>query len=330
MVSPLRLATYTVEKPELAGDITISDVDQEDGTFTVTYDGDENPTLTVVVEDEDGNKTTLTPDEDGNYTLPAEGTYDITVTATADGYKDKEETAEDVNWTKPVVEVTPTPEITVTRDAEKYTVKATGDGTVTLNIDGKTYDLRGEQSVDLLREDKDYKVTATATAKDGDKLESEAATKDVIVKALVNQPEKPEVTVTPNRNPETNDVMSVDIVIEAPEGTPEDAEIWYSIDGNDPVKYNGEFNYAEDGNHTIEAWVVVKDTDANVEPNSIDVEGKKEQASFEIGIGTNVNELVNGKQIAGVRYFNMAGQERLTALPSSLPPTPTVPPAPSR
>ena len=54
----------------------------------------------------------------------------------------------------------------------------------------------------------------------------------------------------------------------------------------------------ENGNYTAVAWVVL--------PND---ESRRNTRDFEIDDMTNVNELVNGKTVANVRYFNVAGQE---------------------
>ena len=89
--------------------------------------------------------------------------------------------------------------------------------------------------------------------------------------------------------------------------TYEDAVLYWQIldeDGNIIQSGNTEDQTAssqpiyENGNYTAVAWVVL--------PND---ESRRNTRDFEIDDMTNVNELVNGKTVANVRYFNVAGQE---------------------
>ena len=90
--------------------------------------------------------------------------------------------------------------------------------------------------------------------------------------------------------------------------TYEDAILYYQIldeDGNILAAYSGQtedqsvtVTLNENGKYTAVAWVVL--------PND---ESRRNVREFEIDDMTNVNELVNGKTVANVRYFNVAGQE---------------------
>ena len=81
------------------------------------------------------------------------------------------------------------------------------------------------------------------------------------------------------------------------------AEVYYRIDGEDDdefVKWDGTPIYFRDnGDYTIEAYAV--------EPGKMPSEVVPQ--SIHVTEATSVNGLVNGKTVAGVRYFNMAGQE---------------------
>ena len=95
---------------------------------------------------------------------------------------------------------------------------------------------------------------------------------------------------------QTVDGHYVVVTFEAVDG----AEIYYSMDGEHFEKWDGTPIYFRDnGDYTVYAYAV--------EPGKMPSEVVPQ--SIHVTEATSVNGLVNGKTVAGVRYFNMAGQE---------------------
>ena len=124
----------TTVKPKaygtLAGEIVFSEVNQENGQFTVTYTGDEEVTLSL-----NNENITIVRGTTNTYQLPAYGTYEVTATAKAAHFNDKSEDATLV-WnepeTPPTGEAPTVPQITIDMDDNTVTVGATEqDGATT-------------------------------------------------------------------------------------------------------------------------------------------------------------------------------------------------------
>ena len=101
------------EDTTLDGEIQFSEVNQDNGQFTVTYTGDE--TVTITLDDE---TIVLVRATANTYQLPDYGTYEVTATVTGEGYDPISKKATLV-WTKPAQpELPAAPEITInTTDA---------------------------------------------------------------------------------------------------------------------------------------------------------------------------------------------------------------------
>ena len=95
------------------------------------------------------------------------------------------------------------------------------------------------------------------------------------------------------------------VTLEGIENDNPDGVIMYSIDGGTPKVWTGEaVEVTGNGDHVIEAWVVANG----------DVESEHATETIHIDNDfTAVNEIANGKAVAGVRYFNLAGQEMTEA-----------------
>ena len=116
-------ADYTApQDKELTGEIVFGDLD-ENGTFTVSYDGPEEVTLTITVN---GEAVELV---DGAYTLPGYGEYEVTATATADGYVPANR-MKIFTWEEPVVEQTAAPEVNFEMRGEELWCVITGEGDI--------------------------------------------------------------------------------------------------------------------------------------------------------------------------------------------------------
>ena len=118
-------------------------------------------------------------------------------------------------------------------------------------------------------------------------------------------PEPPtptERTASPSFNPYTTDGIHAYFIEILPGEEP--CTIYYRIqyDGgefSEWAEYEDVLSFTENGSYVVEAYAVA--------PGKLD--------SYPIAYGFNVSpmtglsELMNGKTVAGVRYFNMAGQE---------------------
>ena len=107
--------------------------------------------------------------------------------------------------------------------------------------------------------------------------------------------------------PEDNAVLTTGqiVTLEGIENDNPDGVIMYSIDGGIAKVWTGEaVEVTGNGDHVIEAWVVANG----------DVESEHATETIHIDNDfTAVNEIANGKAVAGVRYFNLAGQEMTEA-----------------
>lgn len=162
---------------------TINVVANADGSKTISATGDGTVHLYV-----DGvevtNPYTIMPSPDGDMA------YTVTATAQEEG-KLISETAEQI-VTVAEAGRTPTPVIDVDEQNGYVVITATGDGTVTLTVDGQTVTGEGSASITIVKSLEDQNVTATATAQDGDLIESRPATKEVTIPALNTTPTNPE------------------------------------------------------------------------------------------------------------------------------------------
>jgi predicted aspartyl protease len=209
---------------------------------------------------------------------------------------------------------TPNPVIgepTVNDDDVTFTV--TGEGTVTVTVTNgdktETYTGTGEVEVTIPRTDKDVTYTVNATAKSNkegyDVITEGTASATVTVPAL--QTEKPTITYEYGKatwdadgNLVKDGRYATITITNNDEG--ENVVIEYSLDGGETwLTYNPEVpvTVSGEGTHTVKAR-------AKAEGKAL---SEVESVDIKIDKATSVNELVNGKAVAGVRYFNMAGQE---------------------
>lgn len=134
---------------ELTGEIVVSEVD-ENGLVYIVYTGDEDVTMTVMVNGmfvEMYNEMLQLPDY---------GTSHIEVTVEADGYNPKYYEC-DRNWERPI---SPVPEIIWEITDDYVMITAVGEGEVRLFIDGDQM----PNPCQMPRGDEDYYVEAFATA----------------------------------------------------------------------------------------------------------------------------------------------------------------------
>ena len=288
--------TWTKPTPkDLTGEITIGDPD-DNGGVAVAYTGNENVTLAVTVKDAQGNVVPATF-ENGVVTLPDYGTYTVEVVASADGYKDKEAEKE-VTWTKPTPkQLTGTITFSVTQgnknDEAAGIVTATYNGEetgVTVEIVGATIKAAAATSEGYrLPNYGTYQVKAVATAEGYADLNGEGQ-----VTWEEPQTAAPEITVT-------EDGLTVEAT--GAEGTVTLYVV--NADGSETAIDNPTTFDQKDESYTVNLKAVahVDGAKDGVATKTIVIPAKSTEP------GTGVNELVDGKAVKSVRYFNMAGQE---------------------
>ena len=222
---------------------------------------------------------------DNPYTI-ARGEEDVTVTiaATAQGEgKRISETTEQTLVIPKYIPQTEMPVITFETTDDAIIITATGEGEVLLYVNGELVD----NPYTIARGEEDVTITVSATAQGEGKRISDVAEQTFVVPAY-------QVTAVP--------VITV-------EETEEAVIITATGDGDVVLYVNGE---AVENPYTIERG----DEDVVITVVATAKEdGKLMSTSEEIEITVpakeshSVNELVNGKTVANVRYFNMAGQE---------------------
>ena len=310
---------------DLTGNIVVSEPD-ENGVVTITYDGNEDVTILVNGE----------PYEDGFQLQDGENT--IVVTVEADGYNTLEETFVIV-WDAPQPPYeTPAPVVEVVTNEHNVVVTATGEGTVIIYVNyfdgnGPVAVATGEGEVSYTIEGGEevmyVGVWATAQAND---------------EALVgiSDTQYVEVPAAGGVDPEDPHMVGKWIIIIDKYGeehwynmaaNPEDPNWFYMItlhhnpwgEGNVPfyfmvdgVRMGAETDMYEPQMGSAENTILNPVYEGEnlfcvpgTYPYTFGLQFKDGQYYLLVAQGpqTGVNELVDGKTVAGVRYFNMAGQE---------------------
>ena len=307
-----------VEPQTLAGQIVFGEP-TEDGVITINYTGEEDVTMVVTLN---GEVVELT---EGTLQL-IEGMNVVTVTVSAEGYEPMSATAE-FEWTKPeppAPEVTAAPTITVD---ENYNLIVEGEGEIHVYVNGEEVTL--PYTFEQTDEDVTYVVTATAQA--AGKEISEVATFEVTIPAKEVTPEDPHMTgywlVQINAAGEkiytelfagqNGDFINVDDIT-----YPEFRDIcafYFLINGEayganedmtEAFLGDADMNPLTAGENTYFVGVGYSYTFGIhfiYDQNTMEFMGYS--AYVAKGGPVDVDEINAGKAVAGVRYFNMAGQE---------------------
>ena len=330
--------TFTVEwtKPEppqpqeLTGEVIVGEPN-EDGVVTVEYTGDEEVTVTVYINGEPAEEP---------YQL-AEGENTIVVIVEAPGYNPIEETVT-VTYTAPVTppepEVTPVPNVTFEITDDAYIFTATGEGEVVLYVNEEAV----ENPYTIARPEageEPIEVTVYATAKDGDKemSESEPITMNVEPKEAA-QPEDPHMTgywlvminakgepvwypLVEGSNGDYTTTVALDYETYGP--------VYFDAE-TDPERHPVDFYFVVNGEEfgapAPETETVLGTALSNPLVDGMDYYTVPVGYNYNIGIAfstqnddmfvyaaqagfVGVDELNANKTVAGVRYFNLAGQE---------------------
>ena len=193
------------------------------------------------------------------------------------------------------------------RDANNVYVPVNGNVTK-VTVDGDEVELVNGEIV-LPRQDANYTPVIVIVTNDGQYYDDTEVTFDNIV--VPAKLVAPEIVVDTQKLTQWIDPDG-DGIFEQVQGevvtftieTPYDGQVFYTIDGSEAIQYAGEAVPVEgNGTHTVTAYVVVNGEVTPIAEKVITVNNDY----------TGVNEIANGKAVAGVRYFNMAGQEMTEA-----------------
>ena len=267
--------------------------------------------------------------------LDPETTYEVQVQATGNaGFSS--EWSESVLFTTlaagtPEPEQTEMPEITYEVQDDAVIITATGEGEVLLYIDGVLVD----NPVTIARGTEEFTVTATATAQGEDMLISDVATLEITIPAVGGEtPEDPYATgywvvfIDKDGNPQYYKLEPGD----DPNGVQTSVALGYGLYGV-PTQddwFNVDFYFLVDGVMYAADEFEKEPNYGNANENPL-FEGENYWAvpvgyKYVVGILTDpdtgdlymqiskgilvgVDEFSADKTVAGVRYFNMAGQE---------------------
>lgn len=163
------ISSADVPLAKLEGKVEV--IDNGDGTFSVSYDGEEGtPRIVVSI-----NGSMINDPED--FTL-VPGLNTIVVYIYIDGYEEKIVDGYEIEYTP----ITATPEITY--DPETYTITVIGDGEIKFYIDGTLTGLGEGGQYTFERGSEEITHTLTATAQEENCAISNTATLEVTIPAL--------------------------------------------------------------------------------------------------------------------------------------------------
>ena len=305
-------ATWTKPAPkELTGTLTISD--HVNGAFTVTYSGDEAVVINCTITKQGAKESTE------GYNLPGYGTYDVYAIATA---TDPAYEGDYVEATKVLVWEAPQPkeflgtvDVTVDENGNITVAYVPAEDEVVPEDMTITYDPT------KVTEDGTYTVNYTISAEGyNDKTGSAQVTYT-----------KPVVPVEQTNSPSVNKYN--EIIWDAPHQCHNEYHISYTNADSDPdatiyyavgvgtydeatgtwtfeyqtdengdtiyMEYVDELIYTTPGTYEITAYAIAPGKTAS---NTV-------VDRFTVASTTSVEELFADKTLAGVRYFNLAGQE---------------------
>ena len=289
--------------PELAGELVISECtpgtnlpDGDGGYFTVTYNGTDVAVDIVVTAE--GSRAVLEPNDEGKYRLPNYGTYNVKAVASATDYQDKEATKQLV-WNMPAS--APADGVSVNLNDDHTTATIVVNGGNNAVIEGQaTYDRPAAEEGDMV-------VTVTVITNDGEGVYAPTTEEfEVTIPAQLPMPgikvDEENIDAWLPGQPQDSQLehgYEYVLTFEVPAGYAP-GDVHFTIGDGTERTWDGKPIILEDkGQVTIVAWIVKGDDQSPKNPDTFDL----------VNNFTSVNEIANGKAVAGVRYFNLAGQE---------------------
>ena len=314
--APDAIVIEGIVPPTVTPDPTINvDTDPETGVVTITVKGQGTVTASVTT----GAGTTNYTDEDGDgeivitlYPGEYEDMANVNATALLPGDNVVAGAASENFIVIPAK--TAKPVITYEEVDGGVQVTVTGNGTLNVLIDGYgdgdviTYTGAGPYTYFLASTADDQEVTVSANAQEEGKVVSDYAIEDIIVPAA--QPVNPDNVGQPTFQGYTVDGVTGYGVYIFP-SVPADADIMYRVLVWDPVteEWTVRNDWTPYTGAEKEIWFENNGEKVRVEAYAYVGENRSDVAAYEFTVETALNELMGGKTVAGVRYFNMAGQE---------------------
>ena len=332
------------EPYETPAPVVTSELTAEALVLTATGEG--SVTLYIqYVDNETGDLTLTTYTGEGTVTVPVprveEDTY-INYWASAQANEESLPGISGVTYyvlvpalevTPPEPQVTPQPEITYEVTDDAVIITATGEGEVLLYVDGEPV----ENPCTIERGATDVVVVVTATAQAEDMLISDEAMMEITIPAISQEPEDPYATgnwvvfIDKDGNEQYYELVPGD----DPDGVQQavaltwklyghpvstNPEDWHYIpfyflvngvtygpdaDGTEPVMGNANMNPLFENENMWQIQAGYKYVVGIV----TDIETGNKYVQISQGTFVDVDEFNADKTVAGVRYFNMIGQE---------------------
>ena len=337
-----KTVTYTEPVPEQTAAPTYTIVDDHEAqTVTVTATGNGHITILwdeQLVAEGDGEAEWVIPYGDD----PEGEEFGFTVYAQEEGKLISEPVnGEVVVPGKPATPVEPEqtamPEITYVVTDTEVIISATGEGEVILMVDGEVVD----NPVTIVRGDEDVTIVVTATAQADGQLVSEVATEEIVIPAYVDDPEGHmtgywlvlidkdgnEVWENlDNTNPNDPDQHQTNVALHYSQFGGQPLSATMTDDDNPMVPFYFMIDgvrYACEGEDVVPDYGYANNNPLFESENfwnvnvgyyyTIGVLADPETGNLYMqiskGLYTGIDEMNADKAVAGVRYFNMAGQE---------------------
>lgn len=211
-------AVYNLgESVAVPATFTITSLPTPNAPTVIPTTGDANVTISITPDPATDGQLVYYVDYNGSQvqdlTFPR-GAQDYTVTVHAyteatTNYNQSPEAV--VPVTIPALPQTAAPTIAISSQTDnQVTITATGNGTVTLTINGQTVEGNGSASITVPRQMQDYVVSASATAQVSGELVSETTTQNLTIPGMASSGEWTEMVGTYN-NP--NDLLSFQVKV---------------------------------------------------------------------------------------------------------------------
>ena len=319
----------------LAGNITFGAVDQATGKVHVLYTGNEEG-VTLTINCTQVREVFNINGKEGDIELPHYGTFTLVATAKAPYYNDKTFEGVERTWEKAeTTTAAPNIEAGLNETTHSYDIVATGDGEVTLHV--TVYGADGTPTEYTVTGDGEASYSVPQTA-DVQYVSYWASAKDAAddypgINNGESYVEVPAYVAPMGKTAAPSSQMYNDVIWDGPHAyhneyhitlenasSDPDATIYYAIgvgtyneetqqwtyeyptddEGNVIyMEYTGELIYTTPGTYMIDAYAVAPGKTESDHINN----------GFTVADATSVEELFADKTLAGVRYFNLAGQE---------------------
>ena len=201
------------------------------------------------------------------------------------------------------------PTISVEEGDDAYVITGQGTGTVVM-YDAEGNEIANPYTVERTDEQQVIIITVENTDADTEDVMYKPTSKVFTVIVPAKEPVTPTTVGQPTFQGYTVDGVTGYGVYIFP-STPQDANIKYRVLVWDPVteEWVVDKDWTEYNGTEKEIWFENNGEKVRVEAIAYVGDNESDVAAYEFTVETALNELMGGKTVAGVRYFNMAGQE---------------------